>query len=385
VTDGLRAAHIAAGWGVVLLIALAAWWMQRLPFPPFRIEDETGVQYPLNAAMLAILLGLIIRNTVGVPASIARGRKQALRYALPVAIVLIGAGVDLAVFATIGFRIFAVILGGILIGFLAAYLLGKLIQLSGKTSALVGFGTAICGSSAILAAAPVIRADDEDIVLAIATVNLIGLVVMLVLPFWGGVIELAPESFGVWAGIAIHAVPQAITAGFAFGDGAGEVATLVKLVRVAMLAPVIFLTAVIIARSAAKRANGQPATATVDTDALRSSTSFGYARLVPWFIYGFAGMAIINTVIIGAVDTSEFSGNASGSDTLAANGAVLALDLMALLNRLGGLLLIFCMAAIGLDVQLRQLIVTGSRAIIAGTGAAIILALATLWLIHWLI
>lgn len=385
VSDGSRASRIAAGWAVVLLVALAAYWIQFLPFRPFRIEDENGVRYPLNAAMLAIVLGLIIRNTIGLPASLSTGRKQALRYALPVAIALIGAGLDLALFATIGLKLLVIILGGIFTGFVTAFFLGRLIQLSRKTSALIGFGTAICGSSAIIAAAPVIRAEDEDIVLAIATVNLIGLVAMLILPVWGGAIELVPESFGVWAGIAIHAVPQAITAGFAFGDGAGEVASLVKLVRVAMLAPLVFLTAIIIARSVAQHANGRASAGPhIDPDAVPVQTSFGYARLVPWFIYGFAGMAILNTIARGAIDDGEFGGVLNGANTLAANGATFAVDAMAMLNTIGGLLLVFCMAAIGLDVQLRQLIVTGRRAIIAGTGAAIALALVTLWMIQWL-
>lgn len=381
-----RTSRIIAGWGLVLFVALAAWWMQYLPFPPFRVDNGSGVHYPINAAVLAILVGLIIRNTIGLPASLAAGRRQALTFALPIAIVCIGAGLDLSVFTAIGFKLLVIILCGIIIGFTAAYLLGRLLQLSGKTSALIGFGTAICGSSAIVAAAPVIRAEDDDMVLAIATVNLIGLAAMLLLPLWGGVLDMSPESFGVWAGISIHAVPQAITSGFAFGGGAGEVATLVKLVRVAMLAPLIFLTAVFVARAATKRdADQHGILAPMRFRDAPVQTSFGYARLVPWFIYGFAAMAVVNTAVRGAVDAGEPEVAMAGVHTLAANFGPFAVDFMSIVNQAGGLLLVYCMAAIGLDVQLRHLLVTGRRAIIAGTGAAVILALGALSLIQWLI
>src|SRR6266700_3294517 len=126
---------------------------------------------------------------------------------------------------------------------LAASYSGRLFGLWPKTALLVGAGTAICGNSAIVAVAPLIDAADEDVTLSVGTINVMGL-----LPLTGGALKMGDVAFGVWAGSTIHAVPQVVAAAFAYSQKAGTLATLVKLVRVTMLAPFMIALILIYAR-----------------------------------------------------------------------------------------------------------------------------------------
>src|SRR4029450_10155743 len=88
-------------------------------------------------------------------------------------------------------------------------------------------------------AAPVIEADDNDTAFAIATVTLFGMLAVFAFPLVGSLLALTRVEFGVWAGTSGHATPQVVATGFAYGPQAGDVATIVKLVRVLLLAPVV--------------------------------------------------------------------------------------------------------------------------------------------------
>ena len=110
-----------------------------------------------------------------------------------------------------------------------------------STSRLIAIGTAICGSSAIAAAAPVIQAKQKDIAISIACVNLLGLLAVFALPLIGSHFKLSDQQFGVWSGISIQAVPQVIAAGLSYSANAGNIATLIKLVRVCLLGPFLIV------------------------------------------------------------------------------------------------------------------------------------------------
>ncbi len=112
----------------------------------------------------------------------------------------------------------------------------------------LGIGTAICGGTAIVAAAPVIEAEEAEVVFGVATVTLLGLIGMFLLPVLGHWLALSDKAFGIWAGLAIHQLPQVVAAGFAYSPGAGEQATVVKLARICLLAPIVFIVGFIYAR-----------------------------------------------------------------------------------------------------------------------------------------
>lgn len=352
-----------AGYALAGVIATAAYGLHYLPFAPFAMTTSAGgIRRPIGAAMLAIVFGAVVANLTKLPKPVVAGAKEIVKSVIPYAIVCIGAGLNLIAIGNAGIVPLVIMLGAVAFAYGSSYLIGRALGLSHKTAALLGVGTGVCGSSAIVAAAPLIDAEDEDLVLSVGTVNLLGLVMMLLLPVVAPLLSMNAERFGVWCGASIHAVPQVLAAGDAYfkgGDAAAssvEWATLVKLGRVALLAPVVFILALVHSRQ--KAAEGAMGGVVVK-----------YHQLVPWFIWGF--------VLMAALGTMDWIPRVTFGD---ADPIVIA----DLLQFAGKLLLTFAMAAIGLGVNLRLLIGVGGRALIAGTLSSILLALAALGLVYGL-
>ncbi len=370
VEAGRPAAHAAELPGYLAAGALVglAYAVHYLPFAPFTLTAESGVRHPVSAAIIAILLGLALRNTLALPDSLRTGCKHIVKRVIPMAIVLMGAGLNLTAMASIGLAALTVVMFGIAIGVLAGYYIGRFMGLNWRTSLLLGTGTGVCGNSAIAAVAPLIDAKEDDLVLSVATVNLFGLLAMLAWPAIGGLLHLGDEAFGVWTGTSIHAVPQVVAAGFAYSPEAGALATLVKLVRVTMLAPLVFILAVMYARD---HANDTSTTAPL---------TVRYARLVPWFVWGFVGFAVLNT--LGLLPVLEFK--PSGFLASIGVGHELSVSIADLMGWAGKILITLAMAAIGLEVNLRVLASVGRRAFLAGLLATVALGIASLTMISFM-
>lgn len=140
--------------------------------------------------------------------------------------------------------IIATILGTLVFGSLIA----KAIKLETTTAYLISSGTAICGGSAIAAVAPAIRAKDEQIGLALATVFVLNSVALFVFPVIGHALELDQHTFGTWAAIAIHDTSSVVGAASAYGEEALTTATTLKLARALWIIPVALISAVIFSR-----------------------------------------------------------------------------------------------------------------------------------------
>jgi uncharacterized integral membrane protein (TIGR00698 family) len=298
----------------------------------------------------------VIRNTLPLPVVVIPGCKRVAKKVIPLAIVLTGAGLDLTNVVNIGLAALAVIVLSIATAVAAAWYAGRWLGLSSRSALLIGAGTAICGNSAVIAVAPLIDADDHDLVLSVGTINLLGLVAMLACPLVGGLLHLADEPYAVWAGSTIHAVPQVVAAGFAYSAGAGTLATLVKLVRVTLLAPLVAVLAVTYARRhKAEAAEGR-------------NIVVHYARFVPWFVWGFVLLALANT--LGLIPALHFPADA-GLPAVARLGQV---SVVAAAKQAADILLAVAMAAIGLELDLRLLAGVGGRALAAGSIASLSLA-----------
>jgi uncharacterized integral membrane protein (TIGR00698 family) len=265
--------------------------------------------------------------------------------------VLTGAGLNLLRVASVGSTALLITVICMVVSMTVTIWLARVLGVWHRTGLLIGAGTAICGTSAIVAVAPLIEAEDQDLMLSIGTVNILGLALMFVLPAVGGMLHLRDDAFGVWAGTTIHAVPQVVAAGFAYSAQAGALATLVKLVRVTLLAPFLFIVGFLHARSRG------------------ATVAIRYTRLVPPFVYGFVALALCNTLSLFPVLQFRF-----GTWPLA--------DLLA---NLGEFLLTLSMAAMGLEVNVRFLAHTGGRAVLTGAAASIVLCLTSLLLIRLLL
>lgn len=360
---------LAPGYLFAAGVALLSLLIHRLPLPPFTMAGGSAIRHPVSAAIIAILLGLCLRNLLVLPQSISPGCKHIVKKVIPLAIVFMGANLNLSLLASIGPMALAITVSCIVVALLAGYYFGRLMGLNWKTALLLGTGTGICGNSAIVAVAPLIDADDDDLVLSIGAVNLFGLLAMLAWPVIGGLLHLGDQMYGVWSGTSIHAIPQVVAAGFALSPEAGTLATLVKLVRVTMLAPLVFVLAILYARHHATGSNQE------------SKVTVRYARLVPWFVWGFILFALVNT--LGLLPSLDFTLAGIFSPTGVAQQVRVSLP--ALMTDCGKILLAMAMAAIGLGINLKALAGVGGRALRAGFLSTVVLGAVSLALVMLLL
>lgn len=320
----------------------------------------------VGAAIIAIVLGAVVRNVLPIPATTTAGCKRIVRRGIPIAIVMMGAGLNLALFRSVGPAALFITVVGIVLSMVGAFYVGRALGLGPRTSLLIGAGTGICGNSAIVAVAPLIDSDDDDLVLSMGAVNLFGLLVVLAWPLIGTALALNDGQYGVWCGTTIHAVPQVAAAGFARGadTDAGPIATAVKLVRVTLLAPMMVLLALMYARRhVADGASG-------------SRIIIHYARLVPGFVWGFVALAMLST--LGLLPSIQFEIGAPWRDVV----TNYSFSLAGMFKESGKILLTLAMAAIGLEVNVRLLGRVGGRAVLTGFIVTVLLAAVSLVLVR---
>jgi uncharacterized integral membrane protein (TIGR00698 family) len=229
----------------------------------------------LGASVLAMALGIAGANLL--PASaIDRGASWVVRVVLPLGIVLLGARVRVDELIELGARGAALGVGVIALSGLLFLGLAYSGGIPRRLAALLAFGNGICGGSAIAAAAPVLGAKREEVAISLSAVVLAGTLGTFALPLIGQWLELSPRDFGLWAGLSLQQTPQVVAAGMALGPEAGEVATTIKLVRISLLVPAIFLL------GSFQRGG--------------SRDSEGSTRLIPPFLWGFLFLSVVSTL-----------------------------------------------------------------------------------------
>jgi uncharacterized integral membrane protein (TIGR00698 family) len=352
-------------WGVLLCLFLTAVAMlaNNLPVWPFTLA---GGRHPLEPVMLSILLGLILSNMCPLPKWVLPGIKFSVKKLLPLGIILLGARLDFIAIMKLGGVGIAMSLFEIILALALMWGFTRWMKLSGKLGTLLGIGTAICGGTAIVATAPVIEAEEGDVVFGVATVTLLGLIGMFLLPVLAHGMALTEQAFGIWAGLAIHQTPQVVAAGFSYGQQAGETATIIKMSRVCMLAPVVFLTGLIYARSKAKQ---QETT---------SRKHINYFSLFPKFIFGFLALALLRT--LGWLpDLTVHLPSAAGVGHVERDFS------LASVAQIGAnFFIVMSMAGVGLETKFSAMRQTGWRPFIAAAVSALVIASVVLGLIKLL-
>jgi len=272
------------GLAVCLLIAVCAVYFHTLPFSPFTLS--TG-QHPVSDVLLALVLGMVLRNTLlGRYAALLRpGIQMAVKTILTTGIFLLGASLDVYEVLAVGAQIIVDSVVVIVVMLPAVYFIARWMGVDEKQGLLLGVGNAICGNAAIVALSPMIRAEDRDIALTIAIVNLMGIAAMVLFPIVGAVLALAPSAYGIWCGLSIQVTAHVIAAGFAHpvdGQLAGQVATITKLTRISFLGPAIFLVGFLYTWRNRKR------------DPIVGAP-MRFSGFVPWFVVGFFVLAVLRT------------------------------------------------------------------------------------------
>lgn len=269
-----RAGNSVPGLTICLVAASAAAWL----------SEQYGA--PLN--LIGLLIGLAL-NFVATDARTHPGLEVASRSCLRFGIVLLGTQVTLAQLGTLGAGPILALLVVMAIAVGAAVAASRALGQSVAVGLLAGGSTAICGASAALALYSAIgreRLSEAQFALTLVGISTASALAMSLYPALAASLDLSDRQAGFLIGASVHDVAQAIGGGYAFSDAAGSYATVVKLARVALLAPVVMLVSLAYSANAAEDA---------DQSLLRRVRS----RLtLPWFIAAFLGVVLINSLFV---------------------------------------------------------------------------------------
>jgi len=277
----------------------------------------------LGSILLALLAGMMLGNFVNLPARFSSGIGFTSSKLLELSIIFLAFSIQYTHLSRLGAASFSIIAVTVLMMLLLTYFLAIRFNCPGSTGWLVGFGTTICGSSAIAALAPGVSKNKEDVAIAMAVVNLFGSIGMIAMPMLLADSGMTPAQMGVLLGGTLHSVGNVAGAGYALGNEAGEAAITIKLARVALLSPALIFFNYLVNRKQA------------------GSNWKTYFKL-PWYLWSFIGITILTSIIpIPAAFTDAME---SG----------------------GKLILTIAMAAIGMKVSFAKLFQSGKKGLVFG-------------------
>jgi uncharacterized integral membrane protein (TIGR00698 family) len=316
----VSAKQIAPGLAIVAAVAFAS-RVTALMLPP-----------AISEVAVALLLGLLVASAGLLPGHATAGIRFASRTILRVGIVLLGARLSLGYLTAVGAGALGLVVLCMTTALTFALLVGRVLHLPPRLALLIGVGTTVCGNSAIVATAPVIGADDREVGFAVATITVFGTFAVFAYPVIGRALGLADTPFGLWTGVAVNDTSQVVAASAAYSPAARDVATVVKLVRNTLMAPLIMLIAWWWQRGgeAARR---------------------GAWAAFPMFILGFLAFALMRTVgLIGVTPAAR-------------------------IDDVARLCILMALAGVGLGTKLKQFRAVGVAPFCLGLGTAALLAI----------
>ena len=247
-------------------------------FAGFNIHWRFDTISPLVASLA---IGVIIGNIGIIPHSFAPGQKFASRKVLRFGIVLLGTQLAASQVIDLGGRELIVVLAVVAITFLGTLWLGPKLGVSKTLSLLIATGFSICGASAVAAMEGVVEAEEEEVTYSIALVTLCGSLAIVLLPLLRNFVGLQDaHQFGSWVGASVHDVAQVIATSSTGGKDAVTSATVVKLSRVVLLAPLVTMMAVWVKRG---------------KSGFTAKASQSKVNFMPLFVFGFLVMIAVRT------------------------------------------------------------------------------------------
>ncbi len=326
-----RVSSLLPGMAAALAVGLVA----------YAVSSKTPALSPL---IWSVVLGAVIANTGRLPKRLAPGIAFAAKQVLRLAVGLLGLRLALTQVLAVGPKGVLLVLAAVGGTFAFSAWLGRRAGVKGPLSTVLAAGTSICGAAAIVAISSAVDAEEEDVAVGVGAVTLWGTVAMLLYPLLGTLLGLSAVQFGLWSGASIHEVAQVVGAAFSFGSatgttGAVELATVVKLGRVLMLAPMALILALLFRRK-------------------RSGKPGAKVPLVPWFIVLFIATAALRS--LGVLPSGVVDGVVK-ADTL---------------------LLAVAMAGLGLDLKWSKVRAAGLKPLWV-TGLSTLFIAATTFALMW--
>lgn len=335
-----RPASLVPGLSLAALLCGAAFLLA--PLPGLHLAGTLG---------LALFLGVAWRVALGLAPAAVPGVRFTAKTLLRLGIVLLGVRLNFGLLVSAGPLVLLLDLLIIGCGLLAVEGLGRLFKLPRSLRLVLAVGTSICGASAIAAAAPITGADEDEVSQAVGVISLLGALGVIGFTIIGPLLQLSDVHYGLLTGSTLQEVGHVLAAGAAAGSNALDLATVTKLTRVALLAPVLLLVSGLLNRNAG---NIRVTESAADTSAAAGKPV--RAPLLPGFLLGF--------LLLGAVNSAGLIPPLAGS--LLQQGSVV--------------LTAAAMAAIGLGVDPLVLRRTGARtALVALLGFICLVAVAAVY------
>ncbi len=315
------------GLGVSALVAMAAAFL--------------GGHYKGSTLLFALLLGMAL-NFLGDDPRLAPGIQLAGRSVLRIGVALLGLRLTFEHVAALGAGTVAALAVAVAATVACGVLLARVLKVTPSFGVLAGGATAICGASAALALASVLprrEGLERDTTLTIVVVTTLSTLAMVVYPVFSARMGFDATTAGLFVGATIHDVAQVVGAGYAIGQEAGDAATITKLMRVAMLVPLLLVVALWLRQPAERGVRGAP--------------------LLPWFAVVFALLVVLNSVV--DLPQALRSGATTASQAC----------------------LVVAIAAVGLKTSLREVAQVGWRPAAVIVGATLWLALLAALYLHF--
>ncbi|MBV8501347.1 MAG: putative sulfate exporter family transporter [Paucibacter sp.] len=300
--------------------------------------------YGAPVMLFALLLGMAM-NFLSVDGVCAPGIAFTARELLRLGVALLGLRITIAQVEALGWGPVGIVILSVVVTITVSMVVARLMGFQSIFGLLTGGATAICGASAALAlsaALPAHPLKERATLFTVIGVSALSTFAMIVYPMIARTLGLDPQGAGIFLGGTIHDVAQVVGAGYSLSKEAGDVATLVKLMRVAMLLPVIVFAAMLTrARSNGAVAEGER------------------PPLLPWFAVGFAVLVAINST--GWLPQAVQAGG----------------------SKLSSWFLVAAISGIGMKTQLKDLVTVGLKPVLLMFGETIFLALLVLGLMHF--
>jgi len=350
---------ILPGVLAAVVVMLVGFWLADLIGQQILAAQGLTGSSPLSGVPVAIVLGLLLRNTLPLPASLNPGLKFATTTILRAGIVLVGIRLSLFDVVKLGVAGLPVVLAAIATGLIFVTWFNRKLGLPPRLGILIAAGTSICGVTAIVSTAPAIDADEREVAYAVANVVAFGLFGMLTYPYLAHAVLGSSETIGLFLGTAVHDTSQVVGAALTYkqvfnDDVVLRVATVTKLTRNIFLAAVIPILTWMHMRAQSNIGSGGIG------GVIRVSS------LVPGFVIGFLAMAVVRSI---------------GDWALTSNGAAFgvwsAAQWASITKSLGDywasqILLGTAMAAVGLNTNFAVFKGVGLKPFVVGMAGALV-------------
>jgi len=323
-----RGRELAPGFVVSLIVAAAATFLSE--------------HYGAPVMLFALLLGMAL-NFLAADGQCKAGIEFTARSVLRIGVALLGMRITLEQIAGLGWKPVALVVILVVVTISVSVVAAKALGFQRLFGMLTGGATAICGASAALALAAALPnhpQKERATLFTVIGVSALSTVAMILYPMIANWFALSPQEAGVFLGATIHDVAQVVGAGYSMSSETGDTATVVKLMRVAMLLPVIVVAAMITRMQGADPTGKRP-------------------PLLPWFAVGFLILACVNS---------------TGWVSSAVQGGV---------NELSRWCLVVAISALGMKTQLKELAAVGIKPILLMVGETTFLAVLVLLMLHW--